>query len=567
LAFKESPHSLHDDANFFIGATQRHRSFNNIKEIVMNSWKICAASAALAAITIAKPIYADDHPFASLSGKVDSFSQFLPSTKAATKAVAQPSWNATKQAQFERDIQAALIAADVPGASIAIVKGGQIVSLKGYGVKQKGRTEAVKADSQFMIGSISKPVTTTMMATIVDSGAASWDTPAKQIFPSFRVADAAQSNQVTLRNLVCNCIGTERRDFEILFNGNTLNAPRVITSIASYALQQPLGQSFLYNNQLVATGGYITALAGAGPQANLLTNYQQQLHARVLQPIGMNNTTTSFDAVAQRRNFAQPHGLTLEYQQTPIAVALNKWATAIAPAGGIWSTAEDMARYTITQLNRGVGPAGDRVVSAMNLETTWAPQVAVSSTVNYGLGWFLAPFKGKRSISHGGNVYGFTAEVNFLPDDGIGVVVLSNADNSLLPNFAIGRALELLFDLPNNATTAALTQAILPTLSTYTTLSMLSTAVPGAEVAPFIGTYSNADLGVATLSYVNGEFFLNVGEFKTELVKYVQDGVTYFVTADPPAAAQVFTLQTNATGQPTLTFISTRSYVFNKTGG
>jgi CubicO group peptidase (beta-lactamase class C family) len=531
----------------------------------MSNWKVIAASIVLTLIAAIKPALANENMLESKVGRNDSFKSFSPPAQAVSKASAQASWSSAKQAQFDQDIQAALIIADVPGASIAIIKGGQIVSLKGYGVKQKGRTDVVKADSQFMIGSVSKPVSTTLMAAIVDSGAALWDTPAKQIYPPFRVASTSLSSQVTLRNLVCNCIGTERRDFEILLNGNTLNASGVITSIANYSLQQPLGQNFLYNNQLVATGGYIAAFAGAGGAGDLLTNYSDQLRTRVLQPIGMNNTTTTFDTVTKRKNYATPHGLTLEYVQTPIAVSLNKWATAIAPAGGIWSTAEDMARYAITQLNRGVGPNGNRVVSAANLETTWTPQVAIDSTVSYGLGWYVSTFEGKRGLQHGGNVYGFTSELSFFPDDGVAVVVLSNADNSLLPGFARARALELLFDLPNTATGPALTQAILPTLSTYTTVSLLSTAVPNAEVSSFIGNYSNADLGGATLSYTNGVFFINFGEFKTELVKYVENGVTYYVTADPPAALLVFTLQTSTTGQRTLNFYSTdRTYVFNK---
>jgi CubicO group peptidase (beta-lactamase class C family) len=536
-----------------------------MKEIFMINRRVVAASVVLTIIAALTPALANEYVAEPIVGIDSSFQSFSSPAGTVSKASAQASWSSAKQAQFDQDIQAALIIADVPGASIAIIKGGQIVSLKGYGVKQKGRTEVVKADSQFMIGSVSKPVSTTLMATVVDSGAALWDTPAKQIYPSFRVASATLSSQITLRNLVCNCIGTERRDFEILLNGNTLNASDVINSIATYPLQQPLGQSFLYNNQLVATGGYIAALAGAGGGTDLLKNYSDQLRARVLQPIGMNTTTTSFDTVTQRKNYATPHGLTLEYVQTPIPVSLNKWATAIAPAGGMWSTAEDMARYAITQLNRGVSPSGNRVVTAANLETTWTPQVALNSSVSYGLGWYVSTFEGKRGLQHGGNVYGFTSELSFFPDDGVAVVVLSNADNSLLPAFARARALELLFDLPNTATASALTQAIVPTKSTYTTVSLLSTAVPNAEVSSYIGNYSNTDLGGATLSYANGVFFINFGEFKTELVKYIENGVTYYVTADPPAALLLFTLQTSTAGARTLNFYSTgRTYVFNK---
>jgi CubicO group peptidase (beta-lactamase class C family) len=523
---------------------------------------------ALAIPCTVAPLAVHANPLDSLRRTIDPLNlQGLPGAKSQPLAKAvNAGWDAAKQQQFDLDITAALAIADVPGAAIAVIKDGRIVSLKAYGVKEKSGLDRVRTDSQFMIGSVSKPITTTLMAGIVSEGRASWDTPAKQLYPPFRIADPALSNTVTLRNLVCNCIATERRDYEILLNGDKLNAERIVDSVRSYALQQPPGQRFEYNNQLVASGGFIAALAAGGQQGDLFKNYQRALHARLLEPIGMRNTTLSLDRVMARWNFAQPHGLTLNYEQVPIDASLNNWATAIAPGGGMWSTVEDMAQYALTQLNRGVAPNGTRIAAAKELETTWTPQVAINDAAAYGLGWFTSTFQGKRVVFHGGNVYGFSAEVAFLPDDGVAVIALSNADNSILPAFARARALELLFDLPNQNTAAALSQYQLQAGNTYRTVSALSTTVPEADVAAFVGSYENTDLGRVKLRFNDGIFSIDVGEFETELVKFVQpgSGEIIYVTKDPPLALVAITLQREANGQPTFTLNTPqRAYVFS----
>lgn len=119
-------------------------------------------------------------------------------------------------------IAQAMQRAQVPGAVVAVVQGGRLVYQRAFGVRELGKDAPVTLDTQFMIGSAGKSLTTLLMATLVDAGKMRWDTPAQAVFPEFRVADTQLSQTLTLRDLVCACSGVPRRDFEIIFRGTSL---------------------------------------------------------------------------------------------------------------------------------------------------------------------------------------------------------------------------------------------------------------------------------------------------------------------------------------------------------
>ena len=145
---------------------------------------------------------------------------------------------------------------------------------------------------------------------------------------------------------------------------------------------------------MVATGGYIAALAGGSGQQSLYEGYLAQMQQRVFDPIGMENTTFRFDEVEADPDHATPHGVNVLFEYHPIPLSTEELLTPIAPAGASWSNVRDMARYLITEMNQGVSPDGKRVVSAENLKVTWQPQVAISADTSYGLGWIVDKYEG-----------------------------------------------------------------------------------------------------------------------------------------------------------------------------
>jgi CubicO group peptidase (beta-lactamase class C family) len=452
-------------------------------------------------------------------------------------------------AALEGYVRQAMTQAGVPGAVVAVVQGGQVVFQRAFGVRELGKEAPVTLDTQFMIGSAGKSLTTLLMATLVDAGKMRWDTRAQAVFPQFRVADPQLSQTLTLRDLVCACSGVPRRDYEIFFRGGSLSALDVVRSLGSFQFYTRLGEAFQYSNQMVASGGYLAAVAaGASPQ-EMLEGYARELHYRVLDPIGIRNTTLSFELVLARGNHATPHGQSFSGQYRPIPLDEERILLSVAPAGAHWSTAPDLARYLLTELARGVSPQGRRVVSAEGLEFTWQPQVKVDAQTSYGLGWFVGEYKGVRLIQHGGNTLGFTSLLAFLPDKGLGVVVLSNAQNANpFTQAVMHRVLELAFGQSAEYDARFRFALEAQAKATKEALEALTSSLDTPTLQPYLRRFRNPDLGELTLSLREGRLFVSIGSFTSQLLFYPKEGT--YVMVDPPLAGQEFSLGRGPSGNP-----------------
>ncbi|MBE2236312.1 MAG: beta-lactamase family protein [Caldilineaceae bacterium] len=446
-------------------------------------------------------------------------------------------------AALEEFITQYMAAFGIPGAAVGIVDEGELVYAQGFGVADPATGAPVTPETHMMIGSTGKSLTTLMMGALVDEGVMTWDTPARELYPDFRVADPALSETITMRNLVCACTGVPRRDLEWIFNASGQSAADTVAALADFEFFTDFGEAFQYSNQMVATAGYIAANAAQGGSADLDTEYVQTLQARVLDPIGMENTTVSFDAVRARDNYAIPHMLTLQNTYTPIALDVEAPLTLIAPAGAHWSTLEDMAKYMVTQLHEGVAPDGTRVVSAENLKETWKPQIAISNQASYGLGWIISDYKGQPTISHGGNTFGFTSSFTFLPGRDLGVIVLTNGRaTNLFSDGVAGRLLELVYEQP--AETAQSMDFYLEQIARQTDElnAKIQDAIDPAAVEPFLGVFTNPALGEIEVALEEGRLLLDAGEFVTELKPILNDDgeLDGYIQLDAPLQGLVY---------------------------
>lgn len=453
---------------------------------------------------------------------------------------AQPRSATDLIAEFEPFVAETLEAFGVPGAAVAIVQGDEIVYASGFGVIEAGSDEPVTPDTQLMIGSTGKTMTSLLVATLVDDGLIDWDTPVAEVLPEFAVADPELSREITFRNLLCACTGVPRRDFELFFNADELSAEAIIESLSTFEFFTDFGEAFQYSNQLVGTAGYAAAAADGATFGNLFDGYVTSLHERVLDPIGMPHTTLSFADVRERGEYAIPHQVDLDSgDYEPIDLALEEMLMPIAPAGAHWSTASDMARYLLTELNRGVSPDGETVVSEENLRETWEPQVPISATDSYGLGWIVSDYHGLEMFSHGGNTLGFTSEFAFLPDADLGVVVLANAQGANgFTGAVVGRLLELVYDQP--AQSAAQIEFVVAQSERMLEQAQESIQAHAAadEVEQYLGTYENAALGGITLTMEDGQLVMDAGEFSSEIRPMLNDRGEFdaFVTYGVPLA-------------------------------
>jgi CubicO group peptidase (beta-lactamase class C family) len=471
----------------------------------------------------------------------------IPATSRTNLAGAAPlPLTGERRAAFEAYLADALYRFGVPGAAVAVVQNGDVVYLDGFGVAEAGGTRPVTPDTMMMIGSITKPMTTMLAASLVDDGRLAWETRLVDLLPEFAVGDPALTRRLTVRDAFCNCSGVPGLNMQSYFE--SLTPETVVTTLADVAPTSRYGEEFIYNNLLVASGGYALGVANGGGQGDLGLAYDLALRERVLGPIGMTRSTFDPGAALAGGDYALPHAVDLSGHLRPLPLIVERGLLPYRPAGGLWSNAREMARYLQTLLDHGVAPGGARVVSAASLEATWTSTVSVpnlfggppamaAATARYGLGWMIGEYRGLRVVSHAGGTAGFTAEVAFLPESGLGIVILTNS-LSLSPiplafEYAVEfRLFELLFDQPADFD-AELTARAKASAAAGPPPPLGE--VEPAAVAPYLGRYENAELGEASLALRGGRLVLDTGELDSELRPLAGgDAKTAYLLHDPP---------------------------------
>ncbi len=279
-----------------------------------------------------------------------------------------------------------------------------------------------------MIGSVPKSMTAMMIGTLIDDGLLTWDTPVKDILPSFKLANPESSSAVTFRDLLSMRSGLPNFDISVFVQ--PYSPEQIIDSLATIPLIAKPGETYAYSNQGYAAAGFIAALAaGAHFGDNIYETYARLMQERVFAPLGMNRTTFNFDTGVNDQNVASPHSFDLANGGfAAFSVGLEQGAFSVIPAGGsTWSTAGDLARYLITQMNHGVSADGKRLISGERLMDTWKPEIPTPNNTHYGLGWVIRPaYHGLQQIEYGGGNLGYTSFISFLPEANLGVVVLTN---------------------------------------------------------------------------------------------------------------------------------------------
>jgi CubicO group peptidase (beta-lactamase class C family) len=197
----------------------------------------------------------------------------------------------------------------VPGAAVSVIQGGKTVFERGYGTRRLGGAEKVTPDTAFLIGSTTKPLTSLMMAVLVERGLFGWSTPLRDVLPTFSLADPELSGKIEMQHSVCACTGLPRQDMELIFEFSDLSPDKRLAELATMKPTTAFGETFQYSNALVSAGGYAAAHA-RWPHKALRDAYVETMKETLFEPMGMRSTTFSGPGAAPE-NHATPHGLHL----------------------------------------------------------------------------------------------------------------------------------------------------------------------------------------------------------------------------------------------------------------
>ncbi len=428
----------------------------------------------------------------------------------------------------------------IPGVGLALIDGGKVVFEGGLGVRALGMPDLVDADTLFPAASNTKAMTTLLLAQLVDERKLRWDQPVTEIYPSFRLGDAETTRQVLVRHLVCACTGLPRQDLEWLFK---YKAATSAASLASLGAMQPtthFGEAYQYSNVMAASAGYVAASV-VNPGQELGAAYDAAMREKVFGPLGMSRTTFDF-AKAMSGNFASPHRDDVDGRTTLAGMDLNYSVVPVRPTGGMWTSARDLAKYLQMELALGLLPDGTRMVSQENLLERRKGQIQMGEDTAYGMGLVVDTQHGIPVVRHGGSLFGYKSDMIFLPDHGVGAVILTNSDTGgHLTGLLRRRLLEVLFD--GKAVAVRQAKVLLTQRAAHIAKNRERLVVPAdaAVVSKLAARYVSPALGELRVRVQDGTTVFNFGTWHSEVAsRSNDDGTTSLISINPTVGGFTF---------------------------
>jgi len=332
-------------------------------------------------------------------------------------------------ADLDEIVARAMTTFAVPGLAIGIVKDGQVVFTKGYGVRQLGAADTVDPATIFAIGSTTKAFTTAALSLLVDEGKIGWDDKVVDHLSGFQMYDPYVTREFTIRDLVTHRSGLKSGAGDLMvFPDSGFTRAEIIESLPRLRPASSFRYRFAYNNVLYMVAGEVLAKVTG-------SSWEDFVQHRILDRLGMTGCSVSGSKISPRGvaagDVAAPHAMVdgkLSRVQ-PVDVSV------IAAAGGIQCNVDGMMKWVSAQLG------DEALISDKQRQEMWTPQTlgSVSPLLTklhgthfraYGLGWNLEDFHGYQRVFHSGGVLGMASQVMLIPELRLGVVVLENQQSS-----------------------------------------------------------------------------------------------------------------------------------------
>ena len=333
---------------------------------------------------------------------------------------------------FDKYVESARQQWQVPGLSIVVVKDGKVVFEKGYGVRELGKRDPVMNETLFGSMSTTKAMTVACLAMLVDEGKLRWDDKVIKYLPDFRVGDPYVTNELRVRDLLTHSAGLGNADFLWSWTPTIANAEvlrRMQYANPAYSLRS----SFIYQNIMYLVAGTVIERVSGMP-------WEQFIRERLFSPLGMKN---SFPNLSLSRSYLNRSASHFEVKGK-IEVIPEMPADSIAPAGAVWSTADDIGKWVAFMLGDGTAN-GKVLIKPATFNEILKPQVIVPAPqfyptvaitkphwMTYGLGWFQHDYRGEMVNFHTGSLDGRTAIIGLMRDKKLGVYIFGNLDHAEL---------------------------------------------------------------------------------------------------------------------------------------
>lgn len=315
----------------------------------------------------------------------------------------------------------------LPGLAVGVVRGSDVVLAQGYGYRDLESRLPVTEHTVMPIGSNTKSFTATLLAMLVDEGAIEWDRPVRDYLPDFELRDDFATAEMTARDLLTHQSGLPRHDH--VWYGRPVTRSELFRRLQHLEPNASFRSRFQYQNLMFMAAGHLAErVAGV--------DWGQMVEERIFRPLGMTRSSTSVAEIAAAGDYALPYLLT----DGELERVAFRDMDAIGPAGAINSNVVEMLAYIQMHLDGGVF-AGRRLLSAGSSALMQRPHSAIPGSSehgevgqsSYGLGVQVGSYRGRAMVTHGGGVDGFASAVSWLPQERIGVIVLTNRSGGANP--------------------------------------------------------------------------------------------------------------------------------------
>jgi CubicO group peptidase (beta-lactamase class C family) len=322
-------------------------------------------------------------------------------------------------------INKALAEWQIPGVAVGIVKNDKVVFMKGYGVKELNGTENVDENTLFMIGSNSKAFTAMSLAMLDAEKKLSLDDKVQKWLPDFTLYDPWVAKETNIRDLLCHRLGFETFQGDFMYFDSDLTVAEVREKMGKLKPLYSFRNKWGYTNSAFLTAGEIIPKVTGKTWGEYVTE-------NIFKPLGMNSSLALSKDIKTATNKALAHTVVMgELKKIPYGNIDN-----LAPAGSISSSVNDMSKWVMMLLNKGKLD-GKQIIPASAINQTTAPHSILGNGGHmfnkahfslYGLGWFLEEYAGRKIVAHTGGVNGFVTSVCLVPEEKLGIIVLTNTD-------------------------------------------------------------------------------------------------------------------------------------------
>jgi len=321
---------------------------------------------------------------------------------------------------------------EVPGAAVTIVKDGRVVLTQGFGIRTLGDPTPVDADTLFAIASNTKAFTATLLATLVDDGVLNWNDRVIDHLPEFRLYDAYATRELTVRDLLSHRSGIASGGGDLLWLRSTYTREEILHRIRFIKPAYSFRSRYGYQNVMLIVAGELTeAVSGK--------SWDALLEERIFEPLGMSSTNTTIRKRESGGNWATPHVRVKGTVQTITPENVDN----LGGAGAINASASDLSQWLLLQLGRGKF-RDVRIYSDAQATQMWTPHTILPigkpspqlgsrhpHFAAYGLGWRLKDYRGRKLVHHGGGLAGMTSLTTLVPEEKLGIVILTNQETSV----------------------------------------------------------------------------------------------------------------------------------------